>query len=34
MTYTQAKRILDRVKEGWDYPVSVINQALEMTGDL
>jgi len=27
-------RLLDRVKEGVPYPVRLINQALELTGDL
>ena len=34
MNYYQAMRILDRLKEGWDYPAYVIDQALRMTGDL
>ena len=34
MSYYQAMHILDRVREGWSYPESVINQALELTGDL
>lgn len=34
MTHEQAMRILDRVREGWDYPESIVNQALMMTGDL
>jgi len=34
MTHQQAMHILDRVKEGWEYPESIVNQALMMTGDL
>ena len=34
MTYFQAMRLLDRVKEGVPYSVRLINQALELTGDL
>lgn len=34
MNHQQAMRILDRVRDGWDYPASIINQALMMTGDL
>lgn len=34
MTYRLAIRILDRVREGVDYPESIINQALGLTGDL
>lgn len=34
MSYLQAIHILDRVREGWDYPESIVNQALMMTGDL
>lgn len=34
MSYFQAMQILDRLKEGWDYPAHIIDQALRMTGDL
>jgi len=34
MSHYQAMRLLDRVKEGVPYPVRLINQALELTGDL
>lgn len=34
MSHAQAIHILDRVREGWDYPLQIINQALMMTGDI
>lgn len=34
MTIEQAKHILNRVREGAEYPLSLVNQALMMTGDL
>lgn len=34
MTRDTANKILDRARDGWIYPESVINQALMMTGDL
>jgi hypothetical protein len=34
MTYKLAKRILDKVREGVQYPLQIINRALEVTGDL
>lgn len=34
MSHETATRILNRVREGADYPLSVINQALMITGDL
>ena len=34
MSHAQALKILDKVKEGTHYPLCVINQALELTGDL
>jgi len=34
MTYQNAIKILDRVREGIAYPEHVITQALMMTGDL
>lgn len=33
MTYAQANRLLDRVKDGNRYPTEVICEALAMTGD-
>jgi hypothetical protein len=34
MTYKEAMRILDKVKDGVPYPVKIIRMALELTGDL
>ncbi len=34
MNYFEAMRLLDRVKEGVPFPIHLINQALELTGDL
>ena len=34
MNYYQAMRLLDKVKEGVPFPIHLINQALELTGDL
>jgi len=34
MNYFDAMRLLDKVKEGVPFPVHLINQALELTGDL
>ena len=34
MNYYQAVNILDEVREGANYPVYIINKALELTGDL
>lgn len=34
MTYTQASNLLDLRAAGADMPESVINRALELTGDL
>jgi len=34
LSYFEAMRLLDRVKEGVPYPVRLINLALELTGDL
>lgn len=34
MSHKLAMHILDRVREGWEYPESIVNQALMMTGDL
>jgi len=34
MNYYEAMRLLDRVKEGVPFPIHLINQALELTGDL
>lgn len=33
MTYAEAKRILDMSKEGVEYPILVIVEALAMCGD-
>lgn len=33
MTHEQAKRILDRAQEGWEFSEFVILRALELTGD-
>jgi len=34
MTYAQAMRILDKVRDGVPYPEKIILMALELTGDL
>ncbi len=34
MTYEQAQKILDRVREGVYYPESIVDFALQLTGDL
>ena len=34
MTYAEAMRILDKVKDGVPYPEKIIKMALELTGDL
>jgi hypothetical protein len=34
MNYFEAMRLLDRLKEGVPFPIHLINQALELTGDL
>lgn len=34
MNYEQAGRLLDRAKDGEDFPLPAINLALELTGDL
>ena len=34
MSYEQAQKILDRVREGWDYPEATIRRCLFLTGDL
>ena len=34
MTYYEAMRILDRLKDGWSYPAKIVDEALRMTGDL
>jgi hypothetical protein len=33
MTYAEAVRLLDRVKDGVQYPDEVVAEALAMTGD-
>jgi hypothetical protein len=34
MSYYDAMRLLDKVREGVPFPIHLINQALELTGDL
>jgi hypothetical protein len=34
MTYEQAQKILDRVREGVNYPPGIVDFALCLTGDL
>jgi hypothetical protein len=34
MTYADAMKILDKVKDGVPYPEKIILMALELTGDL
>jgi len=34
MSHYQAMILLDKVKEGVPFPLHLINQALELTGDL
>ena len=34
MSHHQAMILLDKVKEGVPFPIHLINQALELTGDL
>jgi hypothetical protein len=34
MSHHQAMILLDKVKEGIPFPLHLINQALELTGDL
>ena len=34
MTYDQAQKILDRVRDGVPYPARIIDFALQLTGDL
>ena len=34
MTHFTANQILDRAKDGQHYPAHIINQALELTGDV
>lgn len=34
MTYEEAMKILDKVKDGVPYPEKIIKMALELTGDL
>ena len=33
MNYYDAMRLLDKVREGAQYPIHTINKALELTGD-
>lgn len=34
MSHADAMRLLDKVKDGINYPLHLINKALELTGDL
>lgn len=34
MTYEQAQKILNRVREGVHYPAAIVDKALFLTGDL
>lgn len=34
MTWEQAMKLLDKLKEGVPYPDNAINEALRITGDL
>jgi len=34
MSHETATRILNRVLEGVEYPASIVNEALRITGDL
>jgi hypothetical protein len=34
MTYEEAMKLLDKVKDGVPYPEKIIRMALELTGDL
>ena len=34
MSYYEAMKLLDKVREGVLYPIHLINKALELTGDL
>ena len=34
MSWTEAMRILDRLKDGVIYPAKIVDEALRMTGDL
>jgi len=34
MSYQMAKRVLDRVRDGATYPLSIITAALKVTGDM
>ena len=34
MNHFEATKILDRVAEGQDYPLEIINKALFLTGDI
>ena len=33
LTYENAKKILDRTREGWEFSEFVVLRALELTGD-
>ena len=34
MSHYEATKILDRIKDGANYPLAIINQALFLTGDI
>jgi len=34
MSHHDAMKLLDKVKDGVPFPIHLINQALELTGDL
>lgn len=34
MTYYEAMKILDRLKDGENYPAKIVDEALRLTGDL
>ena len=34
MSYYDAMRLLDKVRDGVPFPIHLINKALELTGDL
>lgn len=34
MNYLDAQKILNAVRDGADYPIAIINKALELTGDI
>jgi len=34
LTYSSAVKVLDRVREGANYPLSIVTKALQLTGDI